>query len=686
MTYQLVYRPIIRKCLIGFSLCASAATFAAGSCDNYTPDTSGTIVTCIPSGTTSAGVISTQGNSGAGNNVTVNVNSGTALLINGSTIGLGSGANVTNNGNLNTSSFYNGYGISSGANSRSQAGGSTIANTPITGISGSGSITTGGGNAVGIYISATNASSSANTINNSGSITTSGTNAAGIRLNSGSKTGINSIVNSGTIGTSGASANGIDVLGTAQVTVENTGSIAASGANSYGIYSTGNITTLTNSQGGSSPLTYSGVLPTNYNVIVTDLTHYGKLDVTKGAVTGVMNFNINNSSSLTYNTTYSTVLNGFKINNLGNSYGTFNSGGNNYVWALVHRIGGSAMQSDLVIQPIPPSAAPPILDTLKAELASQTYLLNPIDPDTQTSLAALGNTLQGLFAMQAAGVVNGMSYDCPLFGINNVCVSAGGRFTNVSGYPDNTTSALIIGAYRFSQNLRFGGYLDQSLIQSTPGGIAQLNNASPMVGVFGVWSQNPDGTGVEVKLSAGYANKGATLTRPVIGVSEAGSGSTNLTTQGIQGLLKYGFAVGNKSLVSPYAGMRYVLGGMGGYSEAQSSTVSSPLTYNAIANYTTTALAGLIGSHKLNEKLTLVASTGAEKDVNANIGNLISTGNGDYNIAMNNNYRTLRPTATLGAFYDLSARERLGLTGIYRQEAYQAITSTTVLATYTVGL
>lgn len=184
MLLQSVNQCIIRIALAGFALFASAAVFAAGSCDNYTPDTSGTTVTCIPSGSTSAGVISTQGSTSAGNNVTVNVNSGTVLLINGSTIGLGSGANVTNNGNLNTSSFYNGYGISSGANGRSQAGGSTIANTPITGVSGTGSITTGGGNAVGIYISATNASSSANTITNAGSITTSGANAAGVRLNS----------------------------------------------------------------------------------------------------------------------------------------------------------------------------------------------------------------------------------------------------------------------------------------------------------------------------------------------------------------------------------------------------------------------------------------------------------------------------------------------------------------------
>ena len=657
----------------------SSTAFAVGSCDNYTPDTNGSVVVCAASGTTSAGVISSQGSTTVGNNVSVTVNSGVSLVINGSTIGLGSGANVTNNGNLNTSQFYYGYGISSGANGRSQSGGSTIVNN--------GTIYTGGTNAAGIYVSATNAGSTANTISNiytssspgSGAIQTAGAGAAGIRLISGaaSSSVINSINNSGTIITTGAAAYGIHTSGVGSVAIENTGTITASGANSFGIYNAGNILNLTNSQGGSNPLTYSGVLPVNYNVIVANTNNYGKLDASRGNVTGVMNFNINSGSTLT-NTTYASVLSGIKVNNLGNSYGTFGA----YQWALVHRINGSADQTDLVVLATPQ----PTLPALEAVLAADSYLIAPIYYDTQASLLAMGNTLQSLFAMQSAGVVNGMTYDCSLFGANNVCVSAGGRFTNVSGYPDNTTSALIIGAYRFSPNLRFGGYLDQNLTQSTPGGIAQLNNGSPMVGIFGVWSQNLDGTGVEAKISAGYANKGATLTRPVVGASEAGSGSTNLTTQGVQGLLKYGFGVGSKSLISPYAGMRYVVGGMGGYSESQTNTVSSPLTYNSINNYTTTVLAGFIGSHKLNEKTMLVASAGAEKDVNSNVGNLISTGNGDYNIAMNNNYRTLRPTASIGAYYDLSARERLGLTGIYRQESYQAITSTTVLATYTVGL
>ena len=652
----------------------------------YTP-LGGNDISCQPvvsgdsNSVATAGVISPT-NTTQGNGVTVTVTSGTIYTVVGSTIGLGSGATVNNSGTLNTSSFFNGYGISAGANGRSQAGGNSLNNLA------GGQIITAGGNAAGIYVSATNASSAANTLTNAGSIVTSGANSAGIRLNSGAtnSSALNMITNTGTITTSGAAAYGVQVSGIGAVSVLNTGSISTSGTNSFGIFNTGNIVSLTNSQGGSTPLTYSGVLPTNYNVIVTSPTNYGKLDVSAGVVTGVMNFNINSTSSLTYNNTYATVLNGLKINNLGNSFGTFSSGGNVYQWALVHRVGGPATQTDLVIQPVPQSATPPSLPEVKAALLADSYLIAPINYDTQASVAALGNSLQGLFAMQSAGLINGMTYDCSLFGSNNICVSAGGRFTGVSAFPNSTTSALIIGAYRFSPNLRFGGYLDQNLSQSTPGGIAQLNNGSPMVGVFGVWSQNEDGTGFETKIAAGYANKQTTLTRPVIGVSEAGTGSTGLNTQGVLGVLKYGFGVGNTSVVSPYAGMRYVVGGMGSYSESQSSTVSSPLNYSAISNYTSTVLAGLIGSHRLNEKTNISVSAGVEKDVNANIGNLITSGNGDFNIAMNNNYRTVRPTASLGIFYDLSSRERLGLNGIYRQEAYQALTSATVLATYTVGL
>lgn len=655
---------------------------STGGCDTYAPNTTGgssQVVTCT-SGVTpaaTAGVISMQNTTTVGNNVTVNVVNGTSLVIDGATIGIGSGARVSNHGNLNTGSMQNGYGISSGSNGRSQAGNNIFTNES------DGTIYTRGGNAAGMYISATNASSAANSLTNAGAIQTDGAGAAGMRLVSGSTSSsvVNSIVNSGTIITNGSAAHGVQLSGVGAVTIVNSGTITANGSNAFGIYSAGNITALTNSQGGSSPLTFSGVLPTNYNATIASPTVYGKLDASNGAVTGVMNFSIASASTVSA-TTYSTVLSGIKVNNLGNSYGTISIGGTQYQWALVHRINGSADQTDLVLSTV----VQPSLVALEEVLATQSYLIAPIESDTQVALSSVGTALQGLFATQSAGVINGMSYDCSLFGANNVCVSAGGRFTNVSAYPYNNSSALIVGAYRLSNNLRFGGYLDQNLSQSTPGGIAQLNNGSPMVGVFGVWSQNVDGTGTEAKLSAGYANKGATITRPVVGVSEAGSGSTSLTSQGILGLLKYGLGIGDKTILSPYAGMRYLVGGMGGYSEGQSNTVSSPLSYNAINNYTTTVLAGVSGVHKLSEKTSLLASAGVEKDTNANVGNLATTGNGYFNIAMNNNYRSTRPTASLGAFHDLGINERIGISAIYRQEAYQALTSTTVMATYTVGL
>lgn len=44
-----------------------------------------------------------------------------------------------------------------------------------------------------------------------------------------------------------------------------------------------------------------------------------------------------------------------------------------------------------------------------------------------------------------------------------------------------------------------------------------------------------------------------------------------------------------------------------------------------------------------------------------------------------------RPTATVGGYYDILKNQRIGVTGIYRQEPFQAVSTTTVLATYTIG-
>jgi len=620
-----------------------------GTCTNYNP-TGGESITCSSGSTpvATSGINSQANSTTLGNSVSVTINSGMFYDINGSTIGLGSGTTVNNSGILNTNSFSNGYGISTGTNGRSQAGGNTISNLA------SGQIQTAGFNADGIFVSATNASSAGNTITNAGSITTSGISAYGIRLNSGATGaavtntitnsgsintsgsaahgmlvraagGATTITNSGSITTSGAAAHGIEIVNAAgAISISNTGVISATGPGSFGIVNNGTIATLTNSQGGATPLTYSGRLPNNYSLIVNSPINYGKLDATNVTVSGVMTFGINASSSLAYGTTYTSVFSDININNIDNTFGRITLGSNSYTWALAKRPGVERI--DLVIEPT--TVTTTNIEELQAILESQGYVLVPDDTDTQASLVSLAGTLQGLFALQSTSLINGMGYDCPVFGSGNVCVSTGGRWTNVTIDQFNTTSALIIGAYRLSPRIRLGAYLDQNLSSSTPGGIAKLRNQSPMVGIFAVWSQHLDGSGLEARLAWGYAQQGLTLTRPEVGTSEPGSGSTQLTSQAVMATLKYGFAFGQQTLLSPFIGLRYLNSLMGSYTEASTSKVGFPLSYDAINNYTTTTIVGLAGQRALNERTLLFANVGLEKDINSNMGNLVTSGNG----------------------------------------------------------
>ena len=140
-------------------------------------------------------------------------------------------------------------------------------------------------------------------------------------------------------------------------------------------------------------------------------------------------------------------------------------------------------------------------------------------------------------------------------------------------------------------------------------------------------------------------------------------------------------------IVSPYVGMRYTQNNMGGYTEAASSSVTAPLTYSALNTNATTALLGAGASYRFLPQAGVFASAGVETDTNTANGTYSATGViGLTPINFNANPVKTRPTATLGAYYDIEKNQRLGITGIYRQEPYQAVQTTTVMATFTVGL
>ena len=129
--------------------------------------------------------------------------------------------------------------------------------------------------------------------------------------------------------------------------------------------------------------------------------------------------------------------------------------------------------------------------------------------------------------------------------------------------------------------------------------------------------------------------------------------------------------------VAPYVGIRYTQNNMGGYTEGTSSTVTAPLTYSALNTNATTALAGVGASYGGSPKTNLFASAGVEADTNTANGSISGAGvTGLTAVNFNPNPVTTRPTAMVGASYDIEKNQRIGVTGIYHQEAFQAVATT----------
>lgn len=531
-------------------------------------------------------------------------------------------------------------------------------------------ITSPSSGSAGIFL---NSSGVINTlqINAVGSVTGDVSDGSAIVVSGGAS--IVNIVNNGTIQALGSGHDGI-FLGSATIgTITNTGTFYG---NEYGIYNNGatittinNLTTsgsgisggtagirnagiITNLNNANSNLSYLGRLPTNYNIIVTNASTYGQMAVTS-PIGSTTNFGVY-SGAVISTRAYATVLSGITSANLNSTTGSYQG----LSWTLTP--GALTNNWDLIFS------------------GTNTAVMSALN---QTTTA-----LQNAFTLQNTVLVNGFTYDCPVFDKNNVCVSVGGRYSTVNTDSVNSTGGLLIGAYRMNNQVRMGAYIDQNISTNSTGTV-KVSNASPMVGVFGVWSERQDGAGAEVKVSAGYGQKNTTMTRPVIDGTEAGSGSSTLTSQGAQAIGKYGFAVADKTIVSPYAGLRYTQNNMGGYTEGSSALVTAPLTYSAVNTNATTVLAGLAANYKVMPDVTLLASAGLENDLSTSNGNYTATGLYGLNpINFNSNPVRTRATASAGAYYDLAKNQRVSLNYIFRQEQFQGVNTNAAFLTYAIGL
>ena len=490
-----------------------------------------------------------------------------------------------------------------------------------------------------------------NGISNTGSIT------AG---NSNPQMGIN---NGGTIGTLVNSSSGsID----AYIGIQNGGTIntltneASITGIDYGIVNYGTITTLNNGQGAGNlngALTLFQNLPTNYNIIINSKSNYGQLAL-NGVASGAMTFGIYGGSNVSKGT-YASVLSasgsGVIPAYLVNTSGIYNG----FTWKLI--------------------------ETDTTNDIWNLVVTGASTAETQQSLVNTAQALQGAFNLQTSIIRNGLSYDCSLFDAHGLCISTGGRFTNTNTPTGDSTGALVIGGYRVNDNVRVGAYLDQGVSSSTPTGI-NLKQHNPLFGAFAVWQARQDGLGAQVKVAAGYNYSDMTVTRAVVGTSEAGSGSTGLISQAVSVVGSYGVEMQGSWIASPYVGIRYTDVKAGGYTETTSSTVTAPLSYASLSQSTTSLLAGIRWTGKLTDRVGLNGSVGVEQDVSNNNSSYTATGvDGLTSIVFNTDINKTRPVASIGTTVSIDKRQQLAFSVMYREEAFSKSSTTSAYGTYTIG-
>jgi len=478
--------------------------------------------------------------------------------------------------------------------------------------------------------------------------------------------GIKSFFNTGTL-TGGITINGVQYYGVQQSGIEsltNMGSIADGiSISSISNGSTG-IDTLNNLQGDrtTSALTYTGKLPNNYNIIINAAGQYGQLSGT--SVTSSTTFGIYAGSNIT-NRLYTGVLQGIASSNLTGVGTTTRTGTfDGMAWTLTETV------------------------TIAGSENWNLSFTGVSVAQTQSSVHALASKLRGAFSSQAVATnyANMNTYDCNLFDAKGLCISVGGQQSYVDSPSSNFTSTVVVAGYRVSPTFRVGGFLNQNLNNSTSRNV-DISNANPLMGLFAVWNQNEDHLGYQVKVANAYQDKDVTTIRDAVETSEAGRGNTELNTQSYVGELSYAFLANeDKTLIRPYAAVRYTRIKQDAYTEEATSAVTAPLSYKSLIDRSTSALGGVKVDHKLAEKLNLKASLGIEQDLYHHVDNLTATGvSGLTSESFNDNIKRTRPVASIGAYYMPAKNQRISADLYYQQLPFQSTASTTAYLNYMIG-
>jgi outer membrane autotransporter protein len=139
---------------------------------------------------------------------------------------------------------------------------------------------------------------------------------------------------------------------------------------------------------------------------------------------------------------------------------------------------------------------------------------------------------------------------------------------------------------------------------------------------------------------------------------------------------------------TPYAGIRYSRIKAHGYSETlNNDRVTTPLTFADLTQKSTTALLGAKLHTQINDRLNILASVGMERDLHYTGGRYLGTGDVETSsIEFNPNSNQTRMNASIGAYFDVAKKQRIGANIFWTEQPFTDKNSTSLFVNYTLGL
>lgn len=319
---------------------------------------------------------------------------------------------------------------------------------------------------------------------------------------------------------------------------------------------------------------------------------------------------------------------------------------------------------------------------------NQVYLdLTPATNATLQQIAQNADSLRSLINTQASVLQTALTYDCTVFDANNLCISAGGRYSNSGEGSIANTGGLLVLGYRPTTNTRIAIFADQSLEINSPAKITQ-SKSQPTWGITGNWAPNADGNGINIHGSAVFSSSDLTIKRAASATTEGGQGQSSFDGQAYELQVNYVKPLSDNLTAVPFIGLRYTRIDMDAYSEEATSQTAWPINYRGMVQEAFSAIAGANFSLRLTEKLTTSAGLGIQQNLNYKMDSYSGTsdipGLASFSMPMADKSDTLAMVRA-GATYGFSKKERVAVNALWQQQPSYSKGTNSLMVTWSLG-